>query len=148
MDFNPAHNVSLHRIRTAKYITTTFAYRSTSFLFNECMWSFRWHHDVNLYFNNDPDYQQILESLKIKMKERRVKIWNLLSKSFRCCWDFDLKKACFVEAVLNVFRSRIYCTFSNYKDPSQASRLKNILHTVEQRLNSNKQNLQFKTSCF
>jgi len=35
MDFNPASNNSRQRIKTAKYRTTTFAYRSTSYLFNE-----------------------------------------------------------------------------------------------------------------
>ena len=34
MDFNPAHNISRQGIKTAKFITTTFAYHSTSYLFN------------------------------------------------------------------------------------------------------------------
>ena len=35
MDFNPAYNVSRQRIKTAKYTTTTFAYHSTTYLFND-----------------------------------------------------------------------------------------------------------------
>jgi len=34
MDFNPVNNISWQRIKTANYITTTFAYYSTSYLFN------------------------------------------------------------------------------------------------------------------
>jgi len=34
MDFNPAYNVSRQRIKTAKYTTMTFAYHSTTYLFN------------------------------------------------------------------------------------------------------------------
>jgi len=34
MDFIPAYIISQQRIQTAKYITTTFAYHSTSYLFN------------------------------------------------------------------------------------------------------------------
>jgi len=35
MDFIPAYNVSRQRIKTAKYSTTTFAYHSTTYLFND-----------------------------------------------------------------------------------------------------------------
>jgi len=36
MDYNPAYNISRQCIKTAKYITTTFAFNSTSYLFNGC----------------------------------------------------------------------------------------------------------------
>ena len=34
IDFNPAYNVSRQPIETSKYTTTTFAYHSTTYLFN------------------------------------------------------------------------------------------------------------------
>ena len=41
--FNPAQNISRQCIKIAKYITTTFAYHSTSYLFNACNTiNFKW----------------------------------------------------------------------------------------------------------
>ena len=34
IDFDSTYNISRQRIKTAKYMTTTFAYRSTTYLFN------------------------------------------------------------------------------------------------------------------
>jgi len=91
IDFNLAYNISRQGIKSAKYITTTFAYHSTTYLFNECdLWSwFSWKlrtvRNLGEPLTPDPPNSSRSDLIKFKSQHCFCSTWNHAVKILRQC---------------------------------------------------------------